>query len=624
MSNKELILDITKNTSEGNKKDKNLIKKAFILAEKEFKNKGKEGKIAIEHSARVAKKLFDRGFDNTTIAAGIIHDLPTKTNTPEETIEKELGKEIKEIITDYAKIRDIETKNTGKIDDSTLSSVILATARDLRTIFLKLTIRLDALQNEKETSKKELVARANNSLHIYAPICQKLGLYELQSNLEDASLKILNTKTYNTIKKQLGKTRQERNNELEQAIKQFTELAQKEKKKAEVQGRIKSSYSIYDKINNQGKEIKEISDLIGIRYICETVRGCYELLGIVHSEFKTVPNQFTDYIANPKKNGYRSIHTAVEWNGKPLEVQIRTWEMHYEGETGLASHWQYKHYTKDKFFDKRLTLAKQLVEWHQIARETGNLAHSLKMEFGQNKIFVFTPKRQVIVLPEGATPIDFAYAIHSDLGDKCQKAKINGKIAQLSHKLENGDTIEITTGKHLEVKRPWLALAKSHKAQTKIRQTLGIAPTAKTKLEKKQEPSTSDKTVRIAKCCNPLPGDDIIGIRTTKRKISVHRKECHNAGNTPKNRKANIRWGLAEKDYIVGIKLRAKDNPGLLPTILKIIGTANATINSTDAKTNKNSILQCKFNIKIKNTGQLDSIINKIRNLPTVYEIERE
>lgn len=622
MQNKELIIRLDKNTSERQgDKETSIIRKAYLLAEKDAKEKGTQKKL--EQKARVAKKLFDLGFDNTTIATSIIKDLTKKTKTT-TGIKEALGKEIEQITTDYNKIEEIEKNNFGKIENSQLSTVILASSTDLRTLFIKLAARIDALQNPSELTKKELAKKAEAALEIYAPICQKLGLYEIQGLLEDASLKTLDPKTYENIKKQLGKTREERNKEAEEAIKEFTELAKKEKKKVTVQGRAKNIYSINEKMKKQGKELKEITDLLGVRYICETVRECYEMLGVVHSEFKTTPNQFTDYIANPKKNGYRSIHTAVEWKGKPLEVQIRTWEMHYEGETGLASHWQYKEYTKDKFFDQKLTMAKQLVEWHKTSREEGNLTHNLKMGFGQNKIFTFTPKRQVIVLPEGSSPIDFAYAIHSDLGNKCQKAKVNGKTVPLSQKLENGDTIEITPGKHLEVKRPWLTIAKSHKAQAKIRQKLGIASPTKKETKENKQPLTSDKTVRIAKCCNPLPGDKIIGIRTTKRKISVHRKICHNAENTPKEKKVNVEWGLAEKDYLVGIKIKARESPGLLPTILKIIGTENTTINSTDTKINKNNLLQCKFNVKIKNMTQLENMIEKIRNLPTVYEADRE
>jgi len=601
-----------------------LISKAYDFTEKEFSAKEdshKKEKDYLAHAASVAEMLFDRGFDSITIAAGMLHEVEEKAGTVPEKIRAVFGAEIEEIVTDYTKIKKIEERNIGKISNETLSTVILATAKDLRSIFIKLATRLGSMKNDSALSKEELLLKAQGAMHIYAPICQKLGLYELQSMLEDSSLKIIEPAIYGKIKSLIGKTIEERNIEIENAIAEFSNLA-KEKKGVVVQGRVKSIYSIYEKMQKQGKQFEEIYDLLGIRLICGGVKECYELLGIVHSEYKITPNQFNDYIANPKKNGYMSIHTVVLWNNQPVEVQIRTLEMHYEDETGLAAHWQYKQYAQDRFFDKRLALAKQLVEWHRTARDSNNLAHSLKMGFGQNNIFVFTPKQQVIVLPEGSSPIDFAFAIHSDLGKKCFKAKINGKIVQLHQKLENGDLVEIMTAKQPQVKRQWLGFVKSQKAQAKIRQVLGIKPARKKIIEKKSM-LTSSENIKIAKCCNPVPGDDIAGMRTTKRKISVHRVECENLAACPKSKRVEVKWGLAEKDYLVGIKVKAKDSPALLPAVLKIIG-GNAAIVSTFAKAGKGSILQCRFNLKIKNSEQLERIISKINALPLVLEAERE
>jgi len=601
------------------------IPKAFALAEEEFGRLGKQGQKNLEHSVRVAKTLFDLGFDNTTIAAGLVHDIEAKAGTPKEKVALKLGGEIEKIVTECAKIRQIEAKNLGTIGFETLSTVILATAGDIRAIFIKFATRLDTLQGNTGLSKKKLAERAAGALEIYAPLCQKLGLYEMEGLLEDYSLKINQPKTYNSISKLLGKSKAERKAELGKAIEEFSALVSKEKGNVSVQGRVKGIYSIQRKMETQGKSFDEICDLLGVRMVCDSIRECYELLGIVHSEYKIVPNRFADYIANPKKNGYRSIHTAIFWNGKPLEVQIRTREMHYENETGLASHWQYKRYASDRFFDKRLSWAKQLVEWHRSAQGTKNLAHSLRMGFGKNMIFVFTPKHQVVVLPEGATPIDFAFAIHSDLGHKCLKAKVNDKIVTLNHGLDNADKIEIITAKQPQTKRQWLSITKSRKAQGKIRQKLGIkVPKKKLLPEKGDQPIASDKNTRIAKCCNPVPGDEIVGVRTTKRKVSVHRAHCANTVRVPRDRKVEIKWGLAEKDYVVGIKVKAKDNPGLLPAILNIIGKNNVAISATDAKTTKNNILQCKFDVRIKNSRQLDEIIGKIALLPGVFEAIRE
>jgi len=626
LSNRTLLARLAKEEDTRAEEGKaGLVEKAFVFAEKEFKSKKKDSTKDLQHSTRVAKNLFDLGFDYTTIAAGILHDSVLKLGTDPEKIGEVVGKEVEAIVVEYTKIREIETKNIGTFDKSMLSTVVLATAKDLRSLFVKFVARLDHLQNDTGLEKKGLIERAEGALHIYAPICQKLGFYDLQGLLEDNSLKILQPKVYNNIKELIGKTKIERGKELENAIAEFWHSLSKENKKISVQGRTKSIYSIYKKMGEQNRPFEEIYDLLGIRIICDSVRQCYELLGIVHSEYKTVPNQFTDYVANPKKNGYRSLHTVVMWEKQPLEVQIRTWEMHYECETGLAAHWQYKHYAKDRFFDERLSLAKQLVEWHLKARETGNLASSLKMEFGQNRIFVLTPKHRVVVLPEGSSPIDFAFAIHSDLGSKCQKAKVNGKAVTLSHVLDNADVVEIIKSKQVQIKRQWLGFAKSGKALSKIKQKLGIKPPKKKAVVgRKLHSLTSDKNIRIAKCCNPLPGDEILGVRTTKRKVSVHRENCKNVAKTAKKKIVKIKWGIAEKHYIVGVGVKATDSPGLLPAILKIISGSKATLVSTDAKTIRNKVLQCKFNVKIKNITQLDNMISKIRALPRVFETSRE
>lgn len=625
MPNKTVIVQLAKNASEREEKiTSDLIKKAYQLAEKKLDPNTERGEKGLEHAVRVAKTLFDLGFDSTTIAAGIVHHLETNGAADQE-ITRQLGKETESITSDFLKIGKIEERNAEKLKPENLSTIILSTAKDLRALLIKLVARLETLEYGLGLSKKELAKKAQSALQIYAPICQKLGLYELQSMLEDSSMKIMQPSQFQEIEKKLGKTRDRRNAEVESAISEFSTAIGEKSGQVSIQGRAKSVYSIYQKMHEQNRPFEEIFDLVGLRMICNSVRECYELLGIIHSEYKTVPNQFSDHIANPKKNGYRSIHTAVQWKGQPLEIQIRTWEMHYECETGLASHWQYKQYARDKFFDKRLSWAKQLMEWNRSAKSFADISHSLKMDFGKNQIFVFTPKQDVIVLPEASTPIDFAFAIHSELGHKSLKAKVNGKITHLSHGLENADTVEIITGKETRTKRQWLSFVKSHKAQAKIRQKLGIKPPKKRQvLARAQKTLTSDKNVRVAKCCNPLPGDEILGVKTTKRKISVHKKGCGNTNKIPPSRKIEVQWGLAEKDYTIGIKVKARDNPGLLPAILNIISNNRATISSTDAKTGRGNILQSKFNIKIKSAEQLENIMGRIEALPLVLRVERE
>ena len=601
---------------------KSLVEKAYALAGEQLKGREDKEKI-LEHSLRVAEKLLEFGFDSTTVATGILHDLGSFPEA--RNVDLAVGPEVASMVADLERIRQIELENTGNTEPGILSSIILASAKDIRTIFVKFASRIDVLEKPRGIAGRKPEELAKAALEIYAPMCQKLGLYEVQSQLEDNGLKTLEPETYREISVLLGKTAAERKKDAEWAGAELARLLRENGKKAVVQARAKGIYSIYKKGKTQGKKFEEIYDLIGVRAICGSVQECYEILGLVHSRYKTAPNKFSDYISNPKKNGYRSIHTVVLWQGKPLEVQIRTWEMHYECETGLAAHWQYKNYARDDFFDRRLSWAKQIVEWHRSLRDSKGLIHRLKMDFGKSRIFVFTPKHQVVVLPEDSTPIDFAFAIHSDLGNRCQRVKVNGKLVPLSQKLENSDVVEITPAGSIQVKRQWLAFVKTNKARTKIKQKLGISVLKKESTEKiKQETMSSDKNARIAKCCNPVPGDEIVGVRTTKRKISIHGAGCENAKNIPKDKLIGIKWGLAEKGYVVGLTIKARDSPQLLPSILNIIGKEKASIISTETRASKNNLLECGFNVRIRNIGQLNNLIEKIGGLPSVFEVARE
>ncbi|MBN2067400.1 MAG: bifunctional (p)ppGpp synthetase/guanosine-3',5'-bis(diphosphate) 3'-pyrophosphohydrolase [Candidatus Diapherotrites archaeon] len=603
--------------------DAAMLEPACSFASEKLAKKGKEwAEKKLEHSLRAASILSEFGFDNATITAAVLHDTTANNLAELGEIESRFGKEVSEILSEFGKIRSIEARNYGRIDNQLLSKIILATAKDIRTIFVKIAVSFDMLQKPEGHPKGNVEKNALIALNIDAPICHKLGLYELKGMLEDASLKTLNPEEYGKIKQLVGKKREDREREVQDAAREFEKLMQKEKQAVTIEGRAKHFYAIHRKMQEQRIPFSEIYDLAGIRVICDSTRQCYEVLGIVHSLYEVIGNKFTDYIANPKKNGYRSIHTVVKWKNALLEVQIRTWEMHYENETGLAAHWQYKNYEKDRLFDKKLTWAKQLLEWQRKQKGKHGVMQGLKMDFGQNKIFVFTPKGEAVVLAEGSTPIDFAFAIHSDLGNRCEKAKANGKFVPLDYRLDNTDVIEIITGAKQQVKRQWLNFVKSSKAVTKIRQRLGIKPAKKAKKEK-QSLTTTDKTVRIARCCNPLPGDEIVGFRTTKRKTTIHRAECPNIKTMPKDKVMRVEWDLAKKDYSVDIKVRVRDSPGLLPQILSIFEKANVSINSTNAKVNPNSTATCTFNVKISSLPQLESLIARIERLPNVFSVER-
>jgi len=603
-----------------------IVERALSFAEKELSTLGEEKKEQnLQHSIRVAMRLAEIGFDETTIAAALMHDLKLFTGTSGEKITAEFGPEIAALIDEHTKIVGIEKRNIKKLSMPLLSQVILATAKDIRAIFISVAARLDRLQQPWDIGPGDLQQRAGIALNVYAPVCQKLGLYEIESVLQDSCLKITQPMVYEKISQLVGMDWEQRKALAAEAAQEFGKLLEKEKIGATIHSRPKSLFAINKKMVEHGLPFGEIYDLLGIRIICESAKDCYEALGIVHSSYNLIPNKFTDYIANPKENGYKSIHTVVKWReNAPLEVQIRTWEMHYECETGIAAHWQYKHYAEDKFFDKKLSWAKQLVEWQHNAANREELMENLRLDFGQSKIFVFTPKQDVVMLPEGATPVDFAFAIHSDLGQRCHKAIVNGRIFPLNKPLENADAVEIITCKKPEAKRQWLSFVKSGKAMAKIRQQLGVTFVKERRAHRQQATlTTADRRIKIAQCCSPLPGEEIIGVRTTKRKISVHRKDCKNLAEIGGAKLLAVGWDALKSEYSIEIKVSAKERPGLLPSILNAIGKNGAGIISTNAKVNKNNVATCFFKVRIRDSKQADEIMNAIRLLPGVHSAAR-
>ncbi|MDD5148698.1 MAG: TGS domain-containing protein, partial [Candidatus ainarchaeum sp.] len=366
------------------------------------------------------------------------------------------------------------------------------------------------------------------------------------------------------------------------------------------------------------------SDLRGARIICDSVKQCYEILGVIHTNYQIVPEEFDDYIVSPKGNNYRSLHTVIVWQKKKVEVQIRTWEMHWDNESGFASHWAYKDYEPNRYFDQKLGWGLALMEWLQTKDKSKKFMESLKMDFGEDRVFVLTPKNKVIALPGKATPVDFAFAIHSDLGLKCQKAKVNGKIVPLDYALENADLVEIIPASAVQAKRDWLGFVRSEKAKTKIRQKLGIKLSRKKKPGTKKALTTASTSVRLAKCCNPLPGEEITGVKTTKRKIIAHKSGCRNVSKTPRQKLVELDWEIGSgKRFAVKIQVKARESASLLPGILNAISSSGATLVSTGAKSDKNRVITASFEIRIQQAKQFEKIMQKIKKLPQVFEAGR-
>ncbi len=581
------------------------------------------GRLFKEHLLNTAKIMAKLSPDEEMITAVLLHHADCKDDSERKEIEKLFGKDIVELIDEQQKSRVVEEANLDRVDWGLLSTIMLASAKDIRTIFIKIASTIDRFMAEEFVNETEAKQKAMIALNVYAPLCHKLGINEFEWMLEDLAFKQLYRVEFNRIKDLLGAKRVTREKDAKELGEELEKLMKKHGLDTIVLARAKHFYSIFKKMKR--KPFNEIYDLQGARIICNSVEDCYKALGTINSNYQTIEHKFRDYIADAKDNKYKSIHTVIIKNRAPAEVQIRTWQMHWDDEVGLAAHWQYKGNRKDKYFDRKLTMVKQLMDWHKTHKESSALRQSLKARSGEERIFVFTPKRQVIILRENSTPIDFAYAIHSDIGCRAKGTKVNGKAVGLNHVLENSDTIEIITGPKKQVKRQWLNFVKTEKAKSKIKQALGIREhTSRKKKPRIVEKTTSDLSIRMAKCCKPLPGDEIIGYKTTKRKISVHRKSCPGIKGVDKAKVITVEWLGAEKNYETALAIEAKDNAALFPELLKIFSENRIKIDSTNAKTNKNSITSCLFNVRIQKKGQLDKAIEKISALPYVLNVERK
>lgn len=452
--------------------DIDLIKRAFEFAKKSHaQQKRKSGEDFINHPFETARILAELRMDTETIAAGLLHDVIEDAKISKEELKKEFGEEIANLVDGVTKLEKI--KFSGKeTPTENFRKMFVAMAKDIRVIMIKLADRLHNMRTIEHLRPEKQKTKALETLEIYAPIAHRLGIYRLKAELEDLSFKILEPEKYEMIKKLVEDAEVQSKNFIEEAISQVSKELQKMKIKADVTGRIKHFYSIYQKMKNKGKDFGEIHDLLAIRIITETIKDCYAALGVVHSIWKPIPGRFKDYIAVPKFNMYQSLHTTVIGpNGKPLEIQIRTVEMHKVAEYGVAAHWLYKEGTKKvDEFEKKLGWLRQILELESEVKDSKEFLKALKMDLLSDEVFVFTPKGDVISLPKGSTPIDFAYAIHTEVGHRCTGAIVNGRIVPLDYELKSGDQVKILTSTKTQgPSRDWLEIARTSRAKSKIR-----------------------------------------------------------------------------------------------------------------------------------------------------------
>lgn len=700
--------------------DLSVIIQAYHFAESAHEGqKRNSGEKFFIHPVNVAMILADLNMDTDTIVAGLLHDVIEDTEYTYEDILERFGVEIANLVEGVTKLKKLKYKTKQENQAENLRKMVLAMANDIRVIIVKLADRLHNMRTLEYMSDEKRKEKALETLEIYAPLAHRLGISKIKWELEDLSLRYLDPANYYDLVDRVSKKRREREKYVKEIIENLSKKLDEVDIKYDISGRPKNFYSIYKKMVHQGKAFEQIFDLTAIRVIVDDIKDCYEVLGIVHNLWKPIPGRFKDYIAMPKPNMYQSIHTTVIGpKGEIFEVQIRTWDMHRTAEYGIAAHWKYKEgKNKTDNFDEKLTWLRQLLEWQSELNDPRDFMETLKIDFFTDEVFVFTPRGDVINLPDGSTPIDFAYRVHTEVGNKCVGAKVDGRIVPLNYRLKNGNIVEIITSANSNgPSRDWLKIVKSTQAKTKIKQwfkvkekdlnivkgkdllekelkRLGyrisdilkdewlknIAEKAsinsiedlyaaigygsmnlnqvinklraqynefyeiedeKSILENRIQQSPYKKTryhqgvrvkgidnikIRFSKCCNPVPGDEIVGYITRGRGVSVHRTDCPNIiVSDDAERFIEVEWDLDKKvSYQAEIQIKATDRSGLLADITQKITDANLGVISLNARTSKDKVVFINLLLEIRDIEELREVIKKIKKIRNVMDVFR-
>jgi len=703
--------------------DMDIVERAYNYAFKaHYGQKRVSGEDYIVHPLEVAKILAELNMDNITIAAGILHDVIEDTKCTYEDCKGLFGEEIAMLVDGVTKLGRLEYKTKEEQQAESLRKMFIAMAKDIRVVLIKLADRLHNMRTLRYMPTEKQKDKARETMEIYAPIAHRLGISKVKWEMEDLALRYLEPKGYYELVEKVAKKRKEREDEINHVMEILKEKLKEVGIDAHIEGRPKSFYSIYRKMYYQNKSFEQIFDLTAVRIIVDTVKDCYGVLGIVHTLWKPIPGRFKDYVAMPKPNMYQSLHTTLLGSGgQPFEVQIRTWEMHRTSEIGIAAHWKYKEgKTSQTEFDEKLKWLRQMLEWQNEIKDTREFMETLKIDLFTDEVYVFTPKGDVVDLPVESTPIDFAYKIHSQIGNRCIGAKINGRIVPLDYKLQNGDIVEIITSAVANgPSRDWLKIVKSSQAKNKIRQWFkkerreeniqkgkellekevrrhgyasaqllrsewmeaiykkfslhsvddvysslgygGLTPNQvitklkeefrKTqKLEEREDESIEhqiDKAqekrkrysttggkvkgvenilIRFSKCCNPVPGDEIVGYITKGRGVSVHQKDCPNVADlmNEEERFVVVEWNSQTKEsYNADVEIRATDRKGLLAEITAIIDESKINITSFHSRTTKDKMAVINFILEIHDVEQLNKLIRKFRKIDGVMDVFR-
>ena len=706
--------------------DTDLIRRAYELADAAHKGQKRvSGEDYIIHPLAVAKILTDLQIDDITISAAILHDVVEDTTHTLDEMRELFGDEVAMLIDGVTKLGRIQYKSKEEQQLESYRKMFLAMAKDIRVIMIKLADRLHNMRTLKYMREDKQKRIARETIEIYAPLANRLGISNVKWELEDLCLRYLDPKAYYDLVESVKQKRQERQAFIDEAHEQIVEKLEEAHITAEIRGRAKHFYSIYKKMKRDQKDISEIYDLSALRVLVDSVKDCYGVLGIIHAMWKPLPGRFKDYIAMPKSNGYQSLHTTVICRGYPLEIQIRTFAMHKVSEYGVAAHWKYKEAGKSvgatREYDQKMSWLRQMVSLQHELDDPREYFEALKVDVFSDEVFVFTPKGDVVDLPKGSIPIDFAYRIHTEVGHHCVGAKVNGKIVPLEYKLKNGDIVSIITNKSNNgPSRDWLNIVASSETRTKIRswfkkqrkeeniargmdmmekeaKHLGYVPKEilkperlellakklnipqvndllasigyggitlngilgkliemhKQDLQKATPPDISQMLselkqplknrkkkashgilvegeggflVRLARCCNPIPGDPITGYITRGRGVSVHRSDCPNLLNDMDfSRVIEVNWDVGlDKVYTVQIEIVCNDKTGMLAELFALPAEMKVNISSLTAKTNKtNRTSIVNMGLDVRNSQQVAQIMTKIRRMKDVYSVSR-
>ena len=583
----------------------------------------------LEHNIGVGELVARLKLGCEMVYAALLHNAMTFLQKSPE-IKKEFGEEVERLISEknnFAHALEGKKLRAGQFE--LVRMLFFSATKNINTTILELADKTDELRRidylisigaRAQNDKSGLIELAEN---VYIPLAYKLGIYILRDECEDRVFEYTKRKEFERLTEKIRESREERMKEAMDFIRLLEKSLQTDGISAKIYVREKRVSSIYNKMAKKKVPLGMIYDIYAARVVTDSVRQCYEVLGIVHGLGKPILEEFDDYIAKPKPNGYQSLHTTIMTaGGKPLEVQIRTKEMHNIAESGIAAHWRYKGNEPNDRMDRKLAWLKELIQWQSEAKiSSGPTA----IDFFENRIYALTPKGEVIELPEKSTALDFAYAVHSDLGNKCAKIKVNGKIVPLSYRVENADTVQIITVPQQTAKANWLTFVVTDKAKTKIRHQLNMG-SAKTHSEfrKISAIKTSDTRIRFGKCCTPVFGDIITGFRTSKRKISVHRRDCVETGKIEKSKIIEVEWANQKgKEYVAEIKVMARDRAGLLGDVLYVFSTNNVDVVSANAKTATGNLTNCVFEIKAQNIEQLQKIMERAQKVDGVKSVSR-